>query len=76
VPETLDGCLDRSDSVFLVWVAPPVTIAPVLERISTHAGRIVFLSAPLKTAVVRNCSMRNKIEKLRGALARVSFSGG
>jgi uncharacterized protein YbjT (DUF2867 family) len=50
VPETLDGCLDRIDSVFLVWVAPPSTIAPVLERISKHARRIVFLSAPLKTA--------------------------
>lgn len=50
LPETLDECLDHIDSVFLVWVAPPVTIAPVLERISKHARRIVFLSAPLKTA--------------------------
>jgi uncharacterized protein YbjT (DUF2867 family) len=50
LPETLDGCLDRIDSVFLVWAAPPATIRPVLERISKHARRIVFLSAPLKTA--------------------------
>jgi len=50
VPETLDGCLDGIDTVFLVWVAPPATVAPALERIAKHARRIVFLSAPLKTA--------------------------
>ena len=26
-PETLDGCLYNIDSVFLVWVAPPATVA-------------------------------------------------
>ena len=50
VPETLDGCLDAIDTVFLVWVAPPAMVAPVLEQIAKHARRIVFLSAPLKTA--------------------------
>ena len=50
LPETLDECLKGVDSVFLVWVAPPATVAPVVERISRHAQRIVFLSAPLKTA--------------------------
>src|SRR3984885_731259 len=50
VPETLDKCLDGIDTVFLVWVAPPATVAPALERIAKHARRIVFLSAPLKTA--------------------------
>jgi len=49
VPETLERCLDGIDTVFLVWVAPPATVAPVLERIAKHARRIVFLSAPLKT---------------------------
>jgi uncharacterized protein YbjT (DUF2867 family) len=49
VPETLDGCLDGIDTVFLVWTAPPATVAPALERIAKHARRIVFLSAPLKT---------------------------
>jgi uncharacterized protein YbjT (DUF2867 family) len=48
--ETLDGCLDGIDAVFLVWTAPAAAVAPVLERIATHARRIVFLSAPLKTA--------------------------
>jgi len=49
LPETLDGCLERVDTVFLVWVAPPATVAAVVQRIAQHARRIVFLSAPLKT---------------------------
>jgi uncharacterized protein YbjT (DUF2867 family) len=49
-PETLDACLRGIDSVFLVWVAPPATAAAVVERIAKHAKRIVFLSAPIKTA--------------------------
>jgi uncharacterized protein YbjT (DUF2867 family) len=50
VPETLDGCLDGIDAVFLVWTAPAAAVPPALERIAKHARRIVFLSAPLKTA--------------------------
>jgi len=50
LPETLDGCLDGVDTVFLVWVAPPASVAPALQRIAQHSRRIVFLSAPLKTA--------------------------
>ena len=50
VPETLDGCLDGIDTVFLVWTAPRTAVGPALERIAKHARRIVFLSAPLKTA--------------------------
>jgi uncharacterized protein YbjT (DUF2867 family) len=49
-PETLDRCLDTIDTVFLVWVAPAEAVAPALERIAKRARRIVFLSAPLKTA--------------------------
>src|SRR4051812_9968994 len=49
VPETLDRCLQDVDAVFLVWVAPPAAAAGALERIATHARRIVFLTAPLKT---------------------------
>jgi uncharacterized protein YbjT (DUF2867 family) len=49
-PETLDCALNGIDTVFLVWVAPPATVAPALERIAKHSRRIVFLSAPLKTA--------------------------
>jgi|SRR5580704_17143784 uncharacterized protein YbjT (DUF2867 family) len=50
LPETLDSCLDGIDTVFLVWTAPAVTVARALERIAKHARRVVFLSAPLKTA--------------------------
>ena len=49
-PETLDMCLDGIDAVFLVWVAPADAAAPAIERIARHARRVVFLSAPLKTA--------------------------
>jgi uncharacterized protein YbjT (DUF2867 family) len=49
VPETLDPCLEDVDTVFLVWVAPPVAAPGALERIANHARRIVFLTAPLKT---------------------------
>ena len=49
-PATLEAPLQGIDAVFLVWVVPPATIAPALERIAKHARRIVFLSAPYKTA--------------------------
>jgi len=48
-PETLDGSLDGVDAVFLVWCAPPATVAPALERIARQARRIVFLSSMYKT---------------------------
>ena len=50
LPESLNACMDGVDVVFLVWVAPPATVAPALKRITRSARRIVFLSAPLKTA--------------------------
>jgi uncharacterized protein YbjT (DUF2867 family) len=50
LPETLESCLDGIDTVFLVWTAPAAAVAPALERIAKRARRIVFLSAPLKTA--------------------------
>lgn len=49
VPDTLDRCLQEIDTVFMVWVAPPGAVAGALERIASHARRIVFLTAPLKT---------------------------
>jgi uncharacterized protein YbjT (DUF2867 family) len=48
-PETLDACLRGIDVVFLVWTAPPATVAPAFERITRHARRIVFLTSPHKT---------------------------
>ena len=50
VPDTLDACLTDIDTVFLVWVAPRSAVAAALPRIFRRARRIVFLSAPLKTA--------------------------
>jgi uncharacterized protein YbjT (DUF2867 family) len=49
-PDTLDACLAGSDTVFLVWTAPAAAVGPALARIAKHARRVVFLSAPLKTA--------------------------
>jgi len=50
LPETLDSCLYGIDTVFLVWTASATAVASALERITKHARRIVYLSAPLKTA--------------------------
>jgi uncharacterized protein YbjT (DUF2867 family) len=49
VPETLDESLHGIEVVFLVWTAPHAAAAPALERITSRAGRVVYLSAPLKT---------------------------
>lgn len=48
-PESLDAALQGVGAVFLVWTAPPETARAVVERIATHAGRVVFLTAPHKT---------------------------
>jgi uncharacterized protein YbjT (DUF2867 family) len=48
-PETLDRCLRDIETVFLVWVAPPAAVAGALERITSNARRVVFLTAPFKT---------------------------
>jgi hypothetical protein len=42
--------LEDVDAVFLVWTAPSEFVAPALQRIANRAQRIVFLSAPFKTA--------------------------
>lgn len=49
-PETLDSCLKGIDTVFLVWTAPAAAVGPAFERIAKRVRRIVFLSAPIKTA--------------------------
>lgn len=54
VPTDLDRCLDGVDAVFLMWCAPDAAVAPALERIAKHAGRIVFLS---------NLTVRDGIEE-------------
>jgi len=49
-PETLDESLNDVDAVFLVWTAPSEFVTPAIERIANKARRVVYLSAPLKTA--------------------------
>jgi uncharacterized protein YbjT (DUF2867 family) len=49
VPESLDEALRGVEVVFLVWTAPPPTVAAVVERIAAHARRVVFLSSPHQT---------------------------
>jgi uncharacterized protein YbjT (DUF2867 family) len=48
-PESLDEALRGVGAVFLVWTAPPETAPADVERLATHAQRVVFLSAPHKT---------------------------
>jgi uncharacterized protein YbjT (DUF2867 family) len=46
VPDTLDGCLDGVEAVFLLWPGLPVDFAPaVLDAVKKHARRIVYLSS-------------------------------
>jgi uncharacterized protein YbjT (DUF2867 family) len=49
VPESLDAALKDVSAVFLVWTAPFTTAPAVVERLATHAQRIVFLSSPHQT---------------------------
>ena len=49
VPESLDAGLRGVNAVFLVWTAPPATAPAVVERLATHAQRVVFLSSPHQT---------------------------
>ena len=77
LPETLDECLDGIDAVFLVWTAPPATVAPVVERIAKHARRIVFLSAPYKTAhPFFQCGQPNPVTALHAEIERLIETSG
>ena len=49
VPETLGGCLDGVDVVFLVWTAPAGAAPAAMDQMAKHAWRIVFLSSPHRT---------------------------
>src|SRR6266571_8868758 len=48
-PESLDAALQGVSAVFLVWTAPLATAPAVVERLATHAQRVVFLSSPHRT---------------------------
>src|SRR5437879_7145959 len=49
VPESLDAALRDVSAVFLVWTVPPATAPAVVERLATHARRVVLLSSPHQT---------------------------
>jgi uncharacterized protein YbjT (DUF2867 family) len=49
VPDSLDAGLRDASAVFLVWTVPPATAPAVVERLATHAPRVVFLSSPHQT---------------------------
>jgi len=49
VPESLDAGLQGVGAVFLVWTAPPATAPAVVDRLASHARRLVFLSSPHRT---------------------------
>src|ERR1700733_14841917 len=49
VPESLDAGLRGVGAVFLVWTVPPATPPAVIERLATHARRVVLLSSPHQT---------------------------
>jgi uncharacterized protein YbjT (DUF2867 family) len=46
VPANLDEASRDVDTVFLLWTAPAAAVASAIERIATHARRVVFLSSP------------------------------
>ena len=60
-PDTLKTCLARVEAVFLMWPFPTTRAAPaVLDAISKHARRIVYLSA---------MSVRDDLERQRDPIS-------
>jgi uncharacterized protein YbjT (DUF2867 family) len=49
VPESLDAALQGVGAVFLLWTAPPATAPAVVQRVASHAQRVVLLSSPHQT---------------------------
>ena len=49
VPESLDAALQGVSAVFLLWTAPPATAPAVVQRVASHAQRVVLLSSPHRT---------------------------
>ena len=44
-PESLDAALDGVGAVFLVWTAPPETVAAVVERLARVQRVVVLVGA-------------------------------
>ncbi len=49
VPESLEPGLRGIGTAFLLWTAPPDTASAAIERLASHARRVVFLSSPHQT---------------------------
>ena len=53
-PASLDAALEGAGAVFLLWTAPLATAESVIARIASHRSnerrRVVYLSAPFRTA--------------------------
>ncbi len=77
VPETLDASLDGIAAVFLVWTAPATAAEPALERIAKYARRIVYLTAPIKTAhPLFQSSLPNRSSELHTRIEGLIESSG
>jgi uncharacterized protein YbjT (DUF2867 family) len=77
LPDTLDASLDGVDAVFLVWTAPPDTVATVVERIAKRARRIVFLSSPYKTRhPLFQASQPNRVAAMHAEIERLIAVSG
>src|SRR5262249_11662481 len=49
IPDSLEAALNGVSAVFLVWTLPFASAPAVVERLSHHTRRVVFLSAPHRT---------------------------
>jgi uncharacterized protein YbjT (DUF2867 family) len=74
-PESLDAALDGVDAVFLVWTAAPPTAAAVVQRIASHARRLVLLSSPHRTPHPF-FQQRNPMAAFHAELERLIASSG
>ncbi len=71
VPDTLEECLGAIETVFLVWTAPSAAVAPAMASITSHARRIVYLSAPIKTPhPFFQASLPNPMSAMHGEIER------
>jgi uncharacterized protein YbjT (DUF2867 family) len=75
VPESLEEALQSVGSVFLLWTAPPDTVRAVVERLASHAQRVVFLSSPHKTPHPF-CQQPNPMARFHAEVERLIAAAG
>jgi uncharacterized protein YbjT (DUF2867 family) len=74
-PSSLDRCLNEVETIFLLWTAPATTVPAALERIVRYTPRIVFLSAPHRTAHPF-FQQRNPMAAMHAEIERLIESSG